>query len=64
MISDSQKRAASKYDAANTTQIHLKLNLTTDADILAALDRAASRPGGKQGYIKQLIRNDAKNPAT
>lgn len=58
MPSEAQKRAAAKYDAANTTQIHLKLNLTTDADILSRLDQASSQDGGKQGYIKQLIRND------
>jgi len=34
----------------------LKLNLTTDADILAKLDETNS----KQGYIKELIRNDVR----
>ena len=58
MPSEAQTRAAAKYDAANRTQIHLKLNLTTDADILSRLDQASSQDGGKQGYIKQLIRND------
>lgn len=43
-----------KYDAEHTTQVALKLNLKTDADILQALDQAPS----KQGYIKQLIRAD------
>lgn len=43
-----------RYDAANTTQFKLKLNLTTDADILARLDEQES----KQGYIKALIRAD------
>lgn len=55
--SESQKRASAKYDAANTRGIHLKLNLTTDAEILDWLDEMARRDPvrGKQGYIKALI---------
>ena len=49
-----QKRAVAKYDAKNTTRVILKLNNTTDADILARLDAS----GNKQGYIKALIRAD------
>ena len=41
-----------KYDAANTTQVKLKLNLNTDADIIDFLNRSDN----KQGTIKQLIR--------
>lgn len=52
--SDAQLRANAKYDAAHTTQISLKLNTTTDADILARLEEVDS----KQGYIKRLIRED------
>ena len=48
------KRAKEKYDAANTTQVHLKLNFNTDHDILEKLDQVDS----KQGYIKALIRAD------
>lgn len=44
----------SRYDAKNTEQIHLKLNLKTDADILEWLIKQPS----KQGYIKSLIRAD------
>ena len=44
----------SKYDAAHTQQIRLKLNLGTDADILEEL----ARQPNKQGYIKKLIRED------
>lgn len=43
-----------KYDKANTTQIRMKLNLKTDADILEKLESV----GNKQGYIKALIRAD------
>lgn len=43
-----------KNDAANTRQITLKLNRTTDADIIRRLEEI----GNKQGYIKELIRRD------
>lgn len=42
-----------KYDAKNTRQIRLKLNLNTDKDILEWLEK---RPN-KQGAIKALIRD-------
>ena len=45
-----------RYDAAHTAQIKLKLNTTTDADILSRLAAVDS----KQGYIKRLIREDIK----
>lgn len=53
-ITEAQKRAQDKYDRSNTVQVHLKLNLYTDKDIL---DRLNSVPN-KQGYIKDLIRRD------
>ena len=51
---ESRKRANAKYDKTHTRLITLKLNKKTDADILNMLDRC----GNKQGYIKNLIRND------
>lgn len=51
---EAQRRAKDKYDAANTMQVKLKLNTKTDADIIAKLESV----GNKQGYIKELIRND------
>lgn len=54
MASKAQIKANAKYDKAHTTNITLKLNLKTDKDIL---DRLASVPN-RQGYIKQLIRDD------
>ena len=48
------KKAQSKYDAKATRLITMKLNLKTDADILAKLDSVEN----KQGYVKELIRND------
>ena len=41
-----------KYDANNTIQVKLKLNLNTDADIIEFLNKSDN----KQGTIKQLIR--------
>lgn len=52
--SDAQLRAGAKYDKENTRKIVLKLNKTTDADILAALACQTNM----QGYIKRLIRED------
>lgn len=55
--SDAQKRASAKYDAANTVQFKMKLNKTRDADILSHLETV----GNKQGYVKELIRDDIKS---
>lgn len=57
MARKSLLRAVAKYDAANTTQLHFKLNNKTDADILKHLKTCKN----KQGYIKELIRRDMKN---
>lgn len=54
MITEAQKRAQKKYDAANTKQFVLKLNRKTDAEIIARLESV----GNIQGYIKDLIRRD------
>ena len=59
-LTDAKRAAIKKYDAANTKQVMLKLNLKTDADILARLQEV----GNTQGYIKTLIREDmAENAA-
>ena len=57
MSSYAQQKASIKYDQAHTRQVKLKLNLTNDADIISKLDAVDNR----QGYIKQLIRNDLKD---
>lgn len=57
MATEAQRRAIKKYDAANTRQIHLKMNLTTDKDILDWL----AQQKNVQGYIKGLIREDMEN---
>lgn len=54
MATEAQIKAQAKYDKENTRQVHLKLNIRTDADVIKALDNAES----KQGYIKGLIRAD------
>lgn len=54
MTSKAQIKAQAKYDKANTVQITLKLNKKTDADIIEALESVSN----KQGYIKELIRED------
>lgn len=54
MATEAQLRANAKYDSRNTKQIKLKLNLSTDADILQRLEAS----GNVQGYIKALIRAD------
>ena len=49
-----------RWDAEHTKVVTMKLNTNTDADILARLDIEAdhTETGGKQGYIKRLIRAD------
>ena len=56
MTTQAQKDAVARYDAKNTTQVHLKLNNKTDADILRRIDEVEN----VQGYIKELIRQDMK----
>ena len=54
MATEAQIRAQKRYDAANTRQVHLKLNLRTDKDVIEKLDNVPNM----QGYIKKLIRAD------
>ena len=51
---ESQIKASIRYNKENTVQISLKLNRSTDADLIESLNRIAN----KQGYIKELIRRD------
>lgn len=57
MASKAQIKAVAKYDKANTKGLYIKLNLTTDADIIEFLATTENI----QGYIKALIRKDIKN---
>ena len=54
MTTAAQKKASAKYDKDHTRSILFKFNTTSDADILAKLDEV----GNKQGYIKELIREN------
>lgn len=56
MATEAQIRANRKYEAENTRQVHLKLNIRTDKDVLEKLDSVPN----KQGYIKELIRADLR----
>lgn len=59
MTTEAQKKAAIRYDKANTKLITLKLNKRTDNDVLTRLDEVPN----KQGYIKKLIRDDINDRA-
>lgn len=48
------ERPQDRYNKAKTTTVLLRLNKSTDADIINALDRQPN----KSGYIKALIRAD------
>lgn len=48
-----------RYDALNTTRISIKLNNTTDADIIAELEKARAS-GSIQAFIKSAIRAGIK----
>lgn len=54
MATEALKRAIKKYDAANTVQVHLKLNKKTDSDIITLLRSKKN----VTGYVKRLIRED------
>lgn len=49
-------KAQIAWNEAHTTRVVMRLNHNTDADILSKLEAV----GNKQGYIKELIRNDLK----
>lgn len=54
MTTEAQRKASAKYDKFHTRSILFKFNTTSDADILAKLDEV----GNKQGFIKELIRQN------
>lgn len=49
-----RKEATARYHKTGTKQYIMRLTKTTDADIVEWLDSLDN----KQGYIKQLIRDD------
>lgn len=59
MWGDSKYGAQSRYDEYNTTQVKLKLNYKTDADVIQWVNaHKASLDSSVQGAIKALIRAD------
>jgi hypothetical protein len=52
--SNAHTRANNKYNKANTKQYQVRLNLKTDADLIAKMESVPN----KLGYIKSLIRAD------
>ena len=50
------ERPQDRYNKAKTTTVLLRLNKSTDADVIEHLERAEN----KTGYIKSLIRADIK----
>lgn len=56
MVSEAKKRANMKSDKKNAKYVTLKLNKNTDKDILEYLDTLDN----KNGYLKNLIRQDIK----
>lgn len=52
MVSEAQKRAQERYDAQNTVRVTIKLNKTTDAELIEMLENAPS----KQGLIREALR--------
>ena len=54
MATKSEIKAATKYNAANTKLLQIRLNFKTDADIIAHIETVSS----KMGYVKNLIRED------
>lgn len=53
-VSDTQKRAITKYLNEKVYQLSIKFVRSLDADIIERLNEEES----KQGYIKRLIRED------
>ena len=53
-ISNARLKANKKYADAHCKSFSMQLNTTTDADIIAQLEKQENR----QGYIKRLIRQD------
>ena len=53
-MAKSHSIAQAKYDSTHCKYYTLKMNLVTDSDVIAVLEQKES----KQGYIKQLIRDD------
>ena len=56
MATQAQIDASNKFNKENTTCVLLRLNFSTDRDVIQKLESVPS----KMGYIKKLIRKDMK----
>lgn len=56
MTTEALKKAQKKYDQEKTKMLSVKLNKTTDADILKHIEKIDN----KQSYIKALIRKEIR----
>lgn len=59
-MAKSHSIAQAKYDSTHCKYYTLKMNLETDSDVIEKLSSVES----KQGYIKQLIREDIARTRT
>lgn len=59
-MANSHSIAQAKYDSTHCKYYTLKMNLETDSDVIEKLSSVES----KQGYIKQLIREDIARTRT
>ena len=57
-VTPAQLKAQATYDSKTAYKIGIKLNKKTDADLIDHIEHYAGLDGGKQGYIKRLIRED------
>ena len=60
MATKAQARASAKYDKENTKGIYLKLNKTTDADIIEYLNSVDNVQGLIKDLLKRHIAGDDK----
>ena len=56
MATQAQIDASNKFNKENTQCVLLRLNFSTDRDVIQKLESVPS----KMGYIKKLIRKDMK----
>lgn len=56
MATQAQIDASNKFNKENTLCVLLRLNFSTDRDVIQKLESVPS----KMGYIKELIRKDMK----
>lgn len=57
MATQAQIDASNKFNKENTLCVLLRLNFSTDRDVIQKLESVPS----KMGYVKKLIRKDIKN---